>query len=78
MNSDQADKAVGLFKMNELDSRRSDGSMEKVTLRSLAQSIGRPYCRTKRKGCNLIKSLKLSIFCFLHNLVQLFISHPMV
>ena len=35
-------------------------------------------CRTKRKGCIFIKSLKLSIFCFLHNLVQLFIPHPMV
>ena len=36
------------------------------------------YCRTKRKGCIFIKSLKLSFFCFLHNLVQLFIPHPMV
>ena len=36
------------------------------------------FCRTKRKGCIFIKSLKLSIFCFLHNLVQLFIPHPMV
>ena len=34
-----------------------------------------PY---KAKRCILIKSLKLSIFCFLHNLVQLFIPHPMV
>ena len=36
------------------------------------------FCRTKRKGCIFIKGLKLSIFCFLHYLVQLFIPHPMV